>query len=225
MEFAICFAILVWFVIPFLIKRISKYCLQQTCMKGRLIVLTYDDGPGLQVTTSIIRILRNHNATATFFPLGHKLESFSEIVAELIRSGYEIGSHSYRHLHAWKRDPISVFLDIQKGLRVVRTVAECRYYRAPYGKLTLGSLVQVWLQGCRQSWWTIDSTDSWDTPRGVEEILDQVRMQGGGVVLMHDLDRPGMPEHEKFVLDLTQALLELAENEGFRVCKLGEVIS
>jgi peptidoglycan/xylan/chitin deacetylase (PgdA/CDA1 family) len=214
----------VWIVFPYVAKKIQIGHLRQDCKADRLIALTYDDGPNAQVTTALLDILRSRNAVATFFLLGHKLGALQEIVARIVSDGHEIGSHSYNHLHAWQRDPVSVFLDIQKGLRAVRSVAKCRFFRAPFGKTTFGSLIQVWLQGCRQSWWTIDSTDTWERPRGVKEILDQVRTDGGGVVLMHDLDRPAQPEHEKFVLDLTRGLLDLAENEGFRICKLGEVI-
>lgn len=190
----------------------------------RSIALTYDDGPSTRVTDDVLDILRNRTAIATFFLLGNKVDTSKEGVDRIINAGHEIGSHSYQHLHAWKRDPISVFLDIKKGLRAVRSMAECRLFRAPYGKVTLGSLIQVAVQGCRQSWWTIDSTDTWKRPRSIEEILDQVRSKGGGVVLFHDLDRPAKPENEKFVLDLTRRLLDLAEDEGFRICKLGELI-
>lgn len=189
-----------------------------------MIALTYDDGPNSKVTSDVLEILCSRNAVATFFLLGQKVGAAKESLARIISAGHEIGCHSYGHLHAWKRDPISVFLDIQKGFRAVRSVSECRLYRAPYGKVTLGSLLQVWLQGGRQSWWTIDSTDTWQKPRTVEDVLDQVRTEGGGVVLMHDLDRPARPEHEKFVLDLTRGLLDLANNEGYRICKLGEII-
>lgn len=213
-----------WFVLPHAIKKIQTRLLRRRCQAEHSIVLTYDDGPGTHLTPALLEILRDRNAHATFFPLGHKLGKSKEIVARIIGAGHEIGSHSYAHLHAWKCDPVSVFLDIQKGLRVVRTVADCQLFRAPYGKLTLGSLIQVGLHGCRQSWWTIDSTDTWGKPIGVKEILDRVRAQGGGVVLLHDLDRPAQPEHEKFVLDLTRGLLDLADGEGFRIRRLGDVI-
>ncbi len=213
-----------WLALPYAAKKLQIHRLRRRCKAGRLLVLTYDDGPGTRLTPAILDILRDGNATATFFPLGHKLEGSKAIVAEIIKAGHELGSHSYEHLHAWKRNPVSILWDIQEGIRAIRTVAECHLFRAPYGKLTLGSMIQVRLQGCTQSWWTIDSTDTWENPRSVDEILAQVRTQGGGVVLLHDLDRITRPTHEHFVLDLTRGLLEMAEREEFRICRLGEVI-
>jgi peptidoglycan/xylan/chitin deacetylase (PgdA/CDA1 family) len=213
-----------WFVLPYAIKQIQIRRLRRRCQAEHSIVLTYDDGPGTHLTRAILDILRDRNAHATFFPLGHKLGQSKELAARIIGAGHELGSHSYAHLHPWKWDPVSVFLDTQKGMRAVRTVTDCQLFRAPYGKLTLGSMIQVRFHGCRQSWWTIDSTDTWKRPIGVTEILDRVRAQGGGVVLLHDLDRPAQPEREKFVLDLTRGLLDLAADEGFRICRLGDVI-
>jgi peptidoglycan/xylan/chitin deacetylase (PgdA/CDA1 family) len=213
-----------WFVLPHAIKKIQTRLLRRRCQAEHSIVLTYDDGPGTYLTPALLQILRDRNAHATFFLLGHKLGRSKELVARIKGAGHELGSHSYAHLHAWKCDPVSVFMDIHKGLRAVESVAVVKYFRAPHGKLTLGSWIQVWIHGYRQAWWTIDSTDTWERPRGVEEVLHEVRVQGGGVILMHDHDRPTKPGHEQFVLDLTRGLLDLAENQGFRICKLGEVI-
>jgi peptidoglycan/xylan/chitin deacetylase (PgdA/CDA1 family) len=212
-----------WLVLPYASKKLQIHHLRRRCQAARLIVLTYDDGPGALLTPALLDILRDRNATATFFLLGHKLNGSKAIVAEIKKAGHELGSHSYEHLHAWKRNPISVFRDIQEGLRAVRTVAECHLFRAPYGKLTLGSMIQVRLQGCMQSWWTIDSSDTWTTPMPVERVISKIRREGGGVVLMHDHDRPNSPEREEYVLDLTRTVLELARKEGFSICRMGDI--
>jgi peptidoglycan/xylan/chitin deacetylase (PgdA/CDA1 family) len=214
---------MVWFVPPHLLKMAQVTHLRDRCHDGRLVVLTYDDGPGRNVTATVMSVLLEYQATATFFVLGQKLSENSALIEQLIAAGHELGSHSYNHLHAWKRDPVSIMVDAQKGLAILRSVAKCQSFRAPYGKLTFGVLIQMWAQGCRQAWWTIDSTDTRETPSSIDTILQKVRKDGGGVILMHDLDRPNKPEHEKFVIELTRALLELARSEGFKVCSFREV--
>lgn len=176
------------------------------------------------MTRKLLDVLNSRGAVATFFVIGHKVDALRDDVGAITRSGHEVGSHSYHHLHAWKRNPVSVYHDIRDGFRALQSFGACRLFRAPYGKMTLGTMLQVSMQGYRQSWWTIDSTDTWATPRAVGLILDQVRCEGGGVVLLHDMDRPGHPEHEAFVLELTRALLDLAETEKFGICTLGEVL-
>lgn len=213
-----------WLLFPHAVKKFQIGKLRRRCKADRLIAITYDDGPGQQLTGKLLEILKCRGAIATFFLVGHKVDSFSECANRIVNAGHEIGSHSYRHLHAWKRNPVSVFLDIQNGFRVLRSLGPCRLFRAPYGKMTLGTFLQVSIRGKLPSWWTIDSTDTWETPCGVGRIIDQVRSEGGGVILLHDMDRPGQPGREEFVLDVTRALLDLAANEGYRICTLGEVM-
>lgn len=215
----------VWFVLPYAAKKFQIADLRQRSKAGRFIVLTYDDGPGSRMTGKLLDLLRSYRAVATFFLIGSKLDSSRGTVDEIIRGGHEVGSHSYRHLHAFKCSPISVFQDIAQGLRATRSVVPCHLFRAPYGKVTLLTWIQVSLLGCKQSWWTVDSTDTWDSPREIGDILEQVRRQGGGIVLLHDLDRPGQPEREEFVLKVTAGLLEMAKAERFRVCTLSEALN
>lgn len=211
-------------LVPILIKAYQISRLRRRCKAERAIVLTYDDGPGSRLTATLLDILHERNARATFFLIGRKVDERRGVIARIIHDGHRLGSHSYRHLHAWKHDPIRVFLDINRGINSVRSVAECRLFRAPYGKLTLGSLLQAWMQGCVQSWWTIDSTDTWDPPKAIDQVIERVRREGGGVVLMHDMDRSGMPGREQYVLDMTRALLDLAQRENFRICRFEEVL-
>ncbi len=222
--YLLAMAALAWFVLPFAGKKIQIASLRRRCRVGRVIALTYDDGPSQEITNHLLDILDSYNAVATFFLIGRKVDLSKDVVERMARTGHEVGSHSYQHLHAWKCNPINVYRDIQHGLNIVRSITRCRLFRAPYGKVTLGTLFQVSLLGCVQSWWTVDSTDTWNTVRQNEEILDQVRRQGGGVVLMHDLDRLGSPERSEFVITLTRDLLEMAKIEGFRICTLGEIL-
>lgn len=215
--------LLVWFALPIVVKKSQIVQLARRCRRQRVIALTYDDGPGVRTTCEVLKLLRSFGVKATFFMLGQRIDASREIAVGLVADGHEIGSHSYRHCNAWKRDPVTVFLDIRRGLRTARTLGKCRYFRAPYGKLTFASLIQVWVQGYRQSWWTIDSSDTWTTPMPIEAVLDKIRRKGGGVILLHDHDRSGHRERESYVLELTRSILEMARNEGFAVVSLTDL--
>lgn len=216
--------LLVWFVLPIAVKKFQIVQMALRCRRQRVIALTYDDGPGPRTTNEVLKILRSFGVKATFFMLGQRIDASRETADRLIADGHQIGSHSYRHFNAWKRDPITIFLDIRRGLRTVRALGKCRYFRAPYGKLTLASLIQVWMQGYLQSWWTIDSTDTWTTPIPIEAVLDEIRRKGGGVILLHDHDRSVHSERERYVLELTRSILEMARTEGFAVVSLTDIL-
>jgi hypothetical protein len=54
-------------------------------------------------------------------------------------------------------------------------------------------------------------------------VLERLRRDGGGVVLLHDSDRND-PGHEEFVVTATRLLLELATHNNLRVLTAGELL-
>jgi hypothetical protein len=70
-------------------------------------------------------------------------------------------------------------------------------------------------------WWTVDSGDTRGVLPTPSQVADRVRREGGGIVLMHDLDRT--QNRNDFVLELTAALLDVARQESFKVTRLGEL--
>ena len=212
-----------WFVAPYAIRMLDVHRLRKLCRRQRAIVLTFDDGPSSSVTSKLLILLAEYQASATFFALGRKIESDPRVCALILAEGHEFGSHSYRHLNAWKNSPLAVYRDIDMGLHFANNTSSSVWFRPPYGKITLATLLQVRINKCLLAWWTIDSTDTWRTPRPVEAVLRAIRRQGGGVILLHDHDRFDNLEREAYVLDMTRAILEVARNEGFRVCKLSDI--
>ena len=120
--------------------------LSRLCRESRTIVLTYDDGPSPGLTPKLLDLLQRHDATASFFMLGQRLESSVETARTVIQRGHEIGSHSQTHLNAWKSLPWKVGKDLRDGFRAVDGLgAENVLFRPPRGKLTLHSMIQVFV--------------------------------------------------------------------------------
>lgn len=219
----VAFFVFIWFLLPYFIRVVCEFVLRQKCKRRGLIVLTYDDGPSPSFTCKILEILDAYNANATFFIQGIKAETIPDVVSLLVSRGHEISSHSYQHLNAWKSLPWIVYKDVKKGIDQIKKVGGSSSFRPPYGKVTLATLIQVYLQRFTFSWWTIDSTDTWEESVDVELIKQRVRNEGGGVVLLHDHERPQNPEREEYVLKVTRSLLEMAKKEGFRVCTMRDL--
>ena len=99
-------------------------------------------------------------------------------------------------------------------------------FRPPYGKTTLGTLIAGW--GQYFAFWTIDPQDSWDR-RPVADILAEIDQKGGGVILMHDFDLPrrgpNPAAHPAYLLDLTEALIGHAAAKGYRILRLGDLLT
>jgi peptidoglycan/xylan/chitin deacetylase (PgdA/CDA1 family) len=212
-----------WYAMPYAIKKLDQHQLRYRCRTGRLISLTYDDGPSTRLSEQLVNLLGEYNVKATFFVLGHKLQSAGHVVERVVQAGHEIGSHSFRHLNAWKRSPLAVYRDIKQGLTLTHAVGSSNLFRPPHGKTTIATMTQILMNNARHAWWTIDSSDTWTIPMPVERVIARIKHEGGGVILMHDHDRPNSPEREEYVLELTRAILELAQKEGFFICPMNEI--
>ena len=211
-----------WFGIPYLLKLWQIAGLRRQCRRSRIIVLTYDDGPGKILTPALLNVLEQGKVHANFFMIGRKVESLSNQAQDVAARGHTIGSHSFGHLHAWKRNPFDVKDDVQTGFDICKPVSSSNLFRPPYGKITLATLLQTWIMNKKLAWWTIDSSDTWTSPLPIEKIVDRIKDEGGGVILMHDHDRKEPGAHE-YVINLTLRLIRLARDEGYKICTLQEV--
>lgn len=64
----------------------------------KVIYLTFDAGYENGNTEAILDALKKHNVSATFFVVGHYLESAPELVKRMVKEGHTVGNHTYHHL-------------------------------------------------------------------------------------------------------------------------------
>lgn len=64
---------------------------------GRVVALTFDDGPDPEQTPRVLDTLRAHGVRATFFLIGSKAELHPEIVRRMAAEGHAIGIHTWSH--------------------------------------------------------------------------------------------------------------------------------
>jgi peptidoglycan/xylan/chitin deacetylase (PgdA/CDA1 family) len=209
------------YVAPYASKYAERLRLRQRCLRQRALALTYDDGPSREITPRLLDLLAKHGARATFFLRGDNATANPDLVERIVREGHEVGCHSARHLHAWKRSPWSVTKDMLEGYRQLsRLVAPAALYRPPFGKPCLPVLWMLRRHGSRMAWWTLDSGDTLASKRPIDEVV--AAAGGGGVVLMHDWKR-NIGNHGEHVLEMTDRLLALASREGLAVKRFGDL--
>ena len=211
---------------PALFKRVTARELRRKCARNRALVLTYDDGPGPETTLALLELLDEFHASATFFLSGSRISAHRGVAQAIADKRHEIGAHGYHHLHAFRSLPGALSEDMARSVGAVRSITDPEgssiAFRPPYGKLVLPTYLAARRLGYRLSYWTDDSGDSFaELPsRGASPALDALA-RGGGVVLMHDLDRSA-PRNE-FVLDVTRSLLQGARDAQLSVMTLREL--
>src|SRR5580658_3920787 len=206
-----------WFWRHYRMNRVRREVIDR-----RILALTYDDGPSSALTLPLLDLLQRHGARATFFMLGRHAQQHPQIADRVIKEGHDIGCHSDQHLDAWKALPWQAVADIDAGYeRLSPWISPDGMFRPPYGKMTLPTYLSIRRRGAPVWWWTIDSGDTHQLLPSAGQVADSLRREGGGIVLMHDLDRT-QPRND-FVLELTATLLDVAQQESLQIKRLSEL--
>ncbi len=78
-------------------------------------------------------MLAEHDARATFFILGERIEGKEETLARILAEGHEIGNHTFSHPHALNLDDGELSHDIARCNRLL-AFADPVLMRPPYGE-------------------------------------------------------------------------------------------
>jgi peptidoglycan/xylan/chitin deacetylase (PgdA/CDA1 family) len=184
-------AVFVYIVIPHLVKLLLRKKSLKSFGMGDSVYLTFDDGPDARATENILDILQEHEATAMFFITGEHARRHPECVKRILDGGNIVGEHGYHHIHPWKSGPIKTIRDFVKGRAIFREIEQqlhcnIKYYRPPYGKYNILSLILYLLYKKIPVFWHIDPKDySAESP---DKIVQHIRstMSAGKVILLHD---------------------------------------
>lgn len=156
--------------------------------QGKVVYLTFDDGPSQRYTPKLLDILRDNRIPATFFVVGHRCEQFPDIVRRIQREGHEIGNHGFAHFDPKKHGLDEVMLDIRKTDTAVVKACGTKpvYYRPPYGSIDAKEIECVHKLGHPIALWTVDSLD-WKA-KSANAIVTQVERHArdGSIILFHD---------------------------------------
>lgn len=177
------------------------------------IYITFDDGPHPDSTLDIIDILRKENIKATFFMVGEEMEKYPEIVMTVANDGHEIGYHSYNHESLKK----VTFKDFIKDLNKTKLLEKkfkikFKYYRPPYGDLSLFSIVWLVVNRWKIAMWSLDSMDSFKDRNDIIKLVNPENINDGEILLFHD--------DYKLTVDILPVILESIKNKGFKCEKL-----
>lgn len=187
------------------------------------IYLTFDCGYDNGNTPVILDALKKHDAPATFFVVGHFLESAPEMVKRMVEEGHTVGNHTYHHYDMSK---ISDSVAFQKEMDDVRTLFQettgtgmAMYYRPPQGKYSETNLQMAKDLGYSTFFWSLAYVD-WnvDAQPSHEEAFSKLtgRIHPGAVVLLHNTSKTNG--------EILDELLTKWEEMGYTFGKLEELV-
>jgi peptidoglycan/xylan/chitin deacetylase (PgdA/CDA1 family) len=157
---------------------------------GRIVSLTFDDGPNPVATPRILAALKAKGVRATFFLLGRHVEQWPDLARAVVDAGHQVGNHGYSHARLYRRGPGFTRNDLTKGTDAIEraTGVRPRLFRAPHGFRAPWVTPIARSLGQRTIGWTLGV---WDTDRpGSEEIARRAvaGARPGTILLLHDGD-------------------------------------
>ena len=177
---------------------------------ARGVALTFDDGPHPRWTPRVLDLLDVHQAKATFFVVGHKVEANPEVVRDIVARGHAVGLHSYAHDRLFAlRGKRRVRADLERGIAALEGVTGVRpaLFRPPIGHTNpilarVADALDLVVVG-----WTVAGRDgvAWARPR---DVAARVRrdLRDGVIVLLHDAPERG--DREPAALRALPAIFE-----------------
>jgi peptidoglycan/xylan/chitin deacetylase (PgdA/CDA1 family) len=154
----------------------------------KAVALTFDDGPDPLTTPALLRLLKQHRASGTFFVTGQRVVRYPELVREIIAQGHSLGNHSFRHdmLGAF-RSTATMRHEIQATQRALKDLGvAARAYRPPMG-ITSPRLRRI-MQA--EGMFVVNfSCRAWDGGnRRIRNLARRIlnRVRAGDILLLHE---------------------------------------
>ena len=186
------------------------------------IYLTFDAGYEAGYTPAILDALKKHKAPATFFVVGHYLNSAPDLVRRMVAEGHTLGNHTYSHPDMSAIRGQEAFLGeltrVEAQYHTLTGQTMSKFYRPPQGKYAEDNLKMAKAAGYHTFFWSLAYVD-WnrDSQPAPAQALDTLtrRIHPGAVVLLHSTS-----ETNAVILD---ALLTKWEEMGYTFGALSEL--
>ncbi|RNC28754.1 MAG: Peptidoglycan-N-acetylglucosamine deacetylase [Candidatus Dichloromethanomonas elyunquensis] len=153
------------------------------------VTLTFDDGPDPVYTPKLLEILAKEKITACFFLLGEKVQKYPDLVKMIESQGHRIGSHGYRHRHAWLMSPHKTWELWDKSMEIIRNVIgkEPDIIRPPWGGMNLSLFLWSLFRKKKIVIWNAMGRD-WVGNRSCSQIINRIlrNTKEGTIILLHD---------------------------------------
>lgn len=192
--------------------------LKRAAVSGKVVGLTFDDGPDEEITPKILEILDFYNIKAGFFCVGSKVEKSPEIVKTIFQKGHVVGNHSYSHSKIFDlRSTNNMIIEIERTNDLIeKTIGKKpTLFRPPFGVTNPLLAKAIRRTGVISLGWSLRS---WDTNGKIDKVVSRLKrkVHSGDIILFHD-------NRENTVEILSRFLPYLIDN-GYQVVPLDKLL-
>lgn len=160
---------------------------------GRVVALTFDDGPTRGVTDRLLDVLDRERVPGTFFVVGSAARREPELLRRMAAGGHEIEDHSDTHPHLnalLSGAALDAEITAADDAIATATGRRAHWLRPPYGARNAAVLAAAKRHGMQVVLWSamLDET----SPQAAPEVLVARLLRDvgdGAIVVLHDGDR------------------------------------
>ncbi|MBQ2802776.1 MAG: polysaccharide deacetylase family protein [Lachnospiraceae bacterium] len=189
----------------------------------KVIYLTFDCGYENGNTEGILAALKKHDVPATFFVVGHFLETAPDLVRQMVEEGHTVGSHTYHHPDITTLPDREAFCQemdaLKEKYKEVTETELAMYYRPPEGKCSMENMKAAKELGYATFFWSLAHVD-WDVQKqpSHKEALDKLtkRIHPGAIVLLHNTSQTNA--------EILDELLTRWEEMGYTIRPLEDLL-
>jgi len=189
-------------------------------LRDHEVVLTFDDGPWLLNTPSVLKTLADECTTGIFFPIGKHATYYPEILKEVLAAGHTVGSHTWSHatLTNKKLTEDQRKEEIEKGFSAVKWalggVSPAPFFRFPALQHPPEMVTYLGTRNVAMFSCDLDSFDF--KARNAQQVIDVTMKKldklGKGIILMHDF--------HKHTAEALPELMHRLKAGGYKVVKM-----
>jgi peptidoglycan/xylan/chitin deacetylase (PgdA/CDA1 family) len=152
---------------------------------GKVVYLTFDDGPIPEITPWVLDILKKEDIKATFFCVGENVQKYPEVYQQVIDGGHSVGNHTYNHLQGFKTNDQDFFTNIEKAASFI----DSDLFRPPHGLLK-ASQYNYLKKKYRIIMWDLITCD-YDSRLKPENVFTNVTdfVRSGSILTFHDSEK------------------------------------
>lgn len=190
----------------------------------RAIALTFDDGPS-ESTRVLLDTLAEHEAKATFFPLGYHVKRLPAVARSLVEAGHEVGNHSDTHPHLYLRPPQFIRSEVGRAQMTIQDTLGItpRWFRAPFGARWFGLREALDEHNLTGVMWT---TIARDWALDGQAVADRIQgaAKPGAILCLHDGRELRQKPDIRSTIFAMQRLLPEWKAAGFEFVTLSELL-
>ncbi len=184
--------------------------------KPKLIALTFDDGPSLEYTPKVMKILDRENVKATFFMVGKWLSGKRVLIRQMVRDGQQIGNHTFNHIKLRGLPAGQIQSEVGRANAAIDNYAgltgETLMVRPPYGARDGAMLSAIHAPVIL---WTLDPAAGQQVPGAEMAKFVLARAKDGDVILLHDTTQ--------YNLDAVEPIIKGLKARGFTFVTVREL--